>query len=437
MAAGLAALATAVDDAVGVPVDGLCAAELQGRIPAVAQQRDRLDGWLSAASGQLQAATGGKVATDGGGERPLPGWLAEATRTSSGAAGARLRTSAALRDLPLIVQAVLDGIVSQENAAILARLVGQIPLGHLQEVQQDLILVATGRDPVQLAAWVRHEIATHVEPALEHDEAAAHDKRYLQTSRGTDGSVKGRFSLAPGDAEPFLTVLEAGSRRQGDQDRRSAGQRRADALSEMAEQVLRHRDLPDHGGQRPQISYVLPADWAARQSDRAACPTCTSCPAHRPTSFADTVAAALPGQPGVPAEWSCATAAWTGPATRTRIETLLCDARISRVLLDDVGQVTGLETLRDTVTPAQRRSLAARDGRCTARGCTRPPAMCDAHHLLGLADGGPTALGNLVLLCRRHHVLWHLGKLRLIDLHVPWHPDARPTGADPPLASAP
>jgi hypothetical protein len=146
--------------------------------------------------------------------------------------------------------------------------------------------------------------------------------------------------------------------------------------------------------------------------------------------------------PGIPAEWACATAAWTGPATRSRVEALLCDARISRVLLDEVGQVKGLETLRDTVTPSQRRALAARDGRCTARGCTRPPAMCDAHHLISRADGGPTVLGNLALLCRRHHVLWHLGTLRLADLHVPWHPDAAhpattATGADPPHAFAP
>jgi len=37
---------------------------------------------------------------------------------------------------------------------------------------------------------------------------------------------------------------------------------------------------------------------------------------------------------------------------------------------------------------------------------------------------------NLVLLCRRHHVLWHLGKLKLVDRHVPWHPDVR--GSHPP-----
>jgi hypothetical protein len=57
--------------------------------------------------------------------------------------------------------------------------------------------------------------------------------------------------------------------------------------------------------------------------------------------------------------------------------------------------------------------------------------MCDAHHLRRRADGGATTLDNLVLLCRRHHVLWHLGKIDLHDLTVPWHPEQQP-GAPPP-----
>jgi hypothetical protein len=432
MAPGLAALTTAVDTVVAAPLPDLCAAELQFRIRAVGQERDRLEGWLSAATGQLHAATGGTVVTPEGRGRSVAGWLAEATRTSSQAAGARLAKATALRELPLVVDAVLEGALSQEQAAVLARLVGRIPTPHLVECQSELIAVAAGRDPVQLAAWVAHQIATHCEPALDDDESAAHERRHLTTRQSPDGSVKGRFSLPGGDAEALLTAVEALARKQGDQDRRTAGQRRADALVELAERALRHDELPEHGGSRPQLSYVLPADWAARQADRATCPTCSRCPEHRPAGFPDTVAAGLAGRPGIPAQHACAVAAWTGPATRARLEALLCDARISRVLLCERGQVTGLEPLRDTVTKAQRRALAARDLGCAARGCTRPPAMCDAHHLVHRADGGDSTLENLVLLCRRHHVLWHLGRIDLTDLHVPWHPQQ--SGADPPAA---
>jgi hypothetical protein len=242
-----------------------------------------------------------------------------------------------------------------------------------------------------------------------------------------DGMVRGKFALAPGEGEPLLTALEPLARRQGDSDTRTAGQRRADALSELAERALRHDDdLPAHGGQRPQISYVLPADWAARHTTRDTCHTCRPCLQHAPASVADTVRASLPGHPGppspaagagrvagagpaagagrvaLPAEHGCATAAWTGPATRGRIEALLCDARITRVLLDSAGQVRHLQTLTDTVTPSQRRALAARDLGCAARGCTRPPAACDAHHLLEVSRGGAITLSNRV---KRQYVL--------------------------------
>lgn len=40
-------------------------------------------------------------------------------------------------------------------------------------------------------------------------------------------------------------------------------------------------------------------------------------------------------------------------------------------------------------------------------------------------------MGNLVLLCRRHHVQWHAGRLHLAQLRVPWL--RRPE--DPPLVA--
>ncbi len=300
------------------------------------------------------------------------------------------------------------------------------------ESQPHLIQVAAAMDPHQLGMWVAHQIATHCEPALEDDDTRARDKRYLTHRREADGALFGRFRITGEDSEALLTALEPLARKAGDDDTRTAGQRRADALVELAEQVLRHGDLPDAGGLRPQLSYVLPADWAARQADRDTCTSCgPRCADHRPLSFTDTVTAAMPGQGGIRAEQACATAAWTGPQTRSRIEALLCDARITRVLLCPRGQVTGFQPLRDSVTPAQRRNLAARDLHCVVRGCTRPPAMCDAHHLRRRADGGETTMDNLVLLCRRHHVLWHLGKIHLRHLTVPWHPDQQQTAAPP------
>nr|WP_236725484.1 HNH endonuclease signature motif containing protein [Amycolatopsis orientalis] len=65
--------------------------------------------------------------------------------------------------------------------------------------------------------------------------------------------------------------------------------------------------------------------------------------------------------------------------------------------------------LRRFVTPGQRRALNIRDGGCAFPGCHRPPKNCHAHHIHHWADGGPTDLRNLTLLCGFHHRLIHHG----------------------------
>jgi hypothetical protein len=78
------------------------------------------------------------------------------------------------------------------------------------------------------------------------------------------------------------------------------------------------------------------------------------------------------------------------------------------------------------IQPAQRVALAVRDGGCVFPGCDRPLAWCEAHHLVHWLDGGPTDLDNLVLLCRAHHRAVHEGGWRLQH-----QPDGRLTATPP------
>ncbi len=416
-----AALRALVDALVALPLDGLDARGVQEQIAAVTPQVHRLQGWLQLAAGRLEQTTGGTLPSDDGSRgRSVAGWLADVQHSTAGAAGFQLRTARLLQHLPLVTAAVLDGVLSPAQAAVLTRLVDRIDPAGLVQAQPQLITVAAALDPHQLGQWVAHQIATHCEPALQDEQARTQQRRFLLHRREADGSLHGRFHLSREDSETFLTALEPLARRNVTGDDRTAGQRRADALVEVCEQVLRHGTLPEAGGQRPQLSYVLPADWAAAQAQQAPCSACgPRCPDHAPPAIADTVTAALPGHGGIRAEQACATAAWSGPQTRSRTEALLCDARITRVLLTPTGQVHGLEPLRDSITATQRRALAARDLGCTARGCTRPPALCDAHHLHHRADGGPTTPDDLVLLRLSHE--WRAsagGRCRRVTM---WH----------------
>jgi HNH endonuclease len=65
------------------------------------------------------------------------------------------------------------------------------------------------------------------------------------------------------------------------------------------------------------------------------------------------------------------------------------------------------------VTAAQRAALVVRDGGCAVPGCDRPPAWCEAHHLVHWLHGGATDLANLALVCRAHHRAVHEGGWRL------------------------
>jgi hypothetical protein len=61
-----------------------------------------------------------------------------------------------------------------------------------------------------------------------------------------------------------------------------------------------------------------------------------------------------------------------------------------------------------SIPPALRRALRSRDEGCRFPGCNQHHRV-DAHHVTHWADGGATALTNLVQLCRFHHRLVHEG----------------------------
>ena len=84
---------------------------------------------------------------------------------------------------------------------------------------------------------------------------------------------------------------------------------------------------------------------------------------------------------------------------------LACDAATVTMRHGPAGEVLDVGRRTRTISPALRRALAARDRHCRFPGCHA--VRCDAHHLEHWAQGGATALGNLVLLCRRHHRAVH------------------------------
>ncbi|HEY3557984.1 MAG TPA: DUF222 domain-containing protein [Kribbella sp.] len=110
------------------------------------------------------------------------------------------------------------------------------------------------------------------------------------------------------------------------------------------------------------------------------------------------------------------------------IRRLACDAEVLPIVLGSKSQPLDVGTTQRLVTAPMRRALNVRDRGCVV--CGAPPTQCEAHHVEHWIDGGPTAVSNLVLLCKRDHIDLHSGHchVQIIDdvVHV-----TRPTWADP------
>jgi hypothetical protein len=154
--------------------------------------------------------------------------------------------------------------------------------------------------------------------------------------------------------------------------------RRHDALGEICRQWLDRGDRPSVAGERPHVTVTVASD-ALKDDARAA-------------SEMDHV----------------------GPIDAEAARRLACDASIMRVVMSGTSQPLDVGRRTPVIPPPMRRAVMVRDRHCRFPGCDRPQTWCDAHHVVHWADGGPTALPNLLLLCRRHHRLIHQrGSFRL------------------------
>ena len=72
---------------------------------------------------------------------------------------------------------------------------------------------------------------------------------------------------------------------------------------------------------------------------------------------------------------------------------------------DQDGRLLEVGARTRTIPPALRRALQHRDQGCRFPGCGLP--LGEGHHVKHWAEGGPTTLSNLALLCRRHHRAVH------------------------------
>ena len=409
-------------------------------------------------------------AADGGaadGAQSTAAWLRYAVRAGHRDAAAQVRTAVALTALPATAAALAGGDISPAHAAAMAPVLttaaAVLADGQAAVLEGTLLTLARAETVDRLTVAAR-QVALLLDPdGTLSAEERAHDRRWLSTTVGPDGTVYLRGLLDPDGGAVVKTALEAVTPPPRPGDGRTRPQAHADGLVDLCAAALRHGDLPTGGGHRPQLTLVADLDTLHRHAalDRVPVPLALLGPTppavppplrghrHRGRDAARRHAAAGccgdPAPAPVPAVAVPAPAVtagggplgrvgtvgarlgWTGPVHAETARRIACDATVTRLLLDPTGQPLHLGRARRRVTPAQWTALVVRDGGCIFPGCHRPPAWCDAHHVKHWLDGGPTDLDNLVLLCRYHHRHVHEQ-----DWTITRHHDGRYTLTPPP-----
>ena len=368
-------------------LDGLTAAvdELQKVDPRDAALVDTVAdiAVLHAQIQRLQSVMLGMVRTcDADGGHHLAGYattgtmLTDGLRLSPGQGQAMVHTARALHStFEQTQQALADGQISTAHATAITRAARKLPSDVLEEAEPVLLEVAEVGSPTMVRAAV-DRMAELLEPEhFNHDIEKERERRYLDVSQTKDGwwAIDGHVPHEIGAR--LAAALEQFAGCTDPTDLRTAKQRRADAIAEIADAAT--------DGQTSGISTLsIVAD--AEHLD------------------------------GTGAQWDD-----TGmPVGLTNFAMAVCQSRIQLVVADRSGigwKPLAVGMLTRFATPAQRAALRIRDGRCVCRGCTRKPSRCHAHHVIDWRDGGSTDVSNLVLLCPYHHRMVHLGRAEFAD----------------------
>jgi len=312
------------------------------------------------------------------GSATAPTWIARTCHMSVTSAADRLCVGAELDRLPAVKAAVVSGEIGYQSAALLCHLRDQ--LGEKRDLfdEREMLGLARTQSVASLRFLCRY--ARHVaDPdGFFRDSEEAYDDRRLRISMMADGMHSVEGVLGPEGGAALKSALDKLAARLSPDDDRSHRQRMADALVEMAYHAMDEGRLGRVNGTRPHVSVT-------------------------------TTLEGLMNRPGAPA----ADLAMSAPVSTRTAERLACDGTITRIVRSgsvvvDVGRAARV------VSPSTRRALKVRDGGCRWPGCERPVSWTHAHHIEFWTRGGPTNLGNLVLLCFHHHRLVHEGGWQIV-----------------------
>ncbi|MFF1823653.1 DUF222 domain-containing protein [Kribbella sp. NPDC058245] len=343
-----------------------------------------------------------------------------------------LKISAALGKYPAVVDAlpdptdpahpaVLDPALAKVIVTTLEKAPATVPVDVLEVAEEQMINAARISNPRELTKFGLEVLARLDTDGAEPAEDEARAKESLRL-RQVDGGVKFSGFVAGASGEQLLTQIHTGAKPHktidGQRDPRTLDERQVDAFKGILDAAAGN---PDHPGV-PHITVTI--DFNDLKN---------AVLANTPEAFRRTDSehdgSDATGEAGAVGEM-----VFGGNLSASAVRLLACDAAILPIVLGGDSQPLDVGTEQRFVNRYLRRALNKRDKGCVV--CKAPPWMCHAHHVIYWADGGPTSLHNLVLLCAAHHRAVHAGQWAVSitggEVHV-----TRPDWADPPPRTSP
>src|SRR6202158_578934 len=250
-------------------------------------------------------------------------WLRWQCNLTAATASEHVQVSRQMASLPQAEAAFSQGEISFRHAALIARCASQ--LGEKFDTQAETILVTAA---MELDPWRLRRATLFLRHCLEPDGVLAdaneaYERRYLYLSQTFDGIFRLDGQLDADGGAALQTVLDALMGPPAADDHRTAPQRRADAIADLARRQLDGGRLPEVGGQKPHLMVTV--DMATLSK--------------------------APGSPAAELEWA-------QPIPAETARRLACDCSITPILRGaESHQVDAGRTSR-SISPAKKRALA-------------------------------------------------------------------------------
>jgi hypothetical protein len=315
-----------------------------------------------------------------GGNITAASWIARTCGMSVTSAFDRLCVGKQLESLPNVAAALSSGEISFQSASALCHL--RERLGENRDGFDEDAMLAYAREYSVFNLRKLCRVAWHVaNPDGFFNEAEADfTQRHFHISQMPDGMFAVDGVLDPVGGAALKTAVDVLAKPKGPEDERTAKQRRADAVGELAHHAMEQGTLPRRHSVKPHINLTMTLEG-------------------------------LKGELGVPP----ADLDLSLPISTRTAERIACDCTMSRVLLAD-SMVIDVGRATRTVSPPTMRALRVRDKGCRFPGCDRQVNWSNPHHIKFWSRGGSGNLPNLVLLCLFHHRLVHEGGWQVIKI---------------------